>query len=70
MQHRDAPGDEVAQFAKRHHALVAAAERHALERGGGETVEPAFAFGQAAEHVVVVHHGFAVGADLQSTSMP
>ncbi len=30
-----------------------------------QAVEAAFARGEAAEHVVMVHHGFAVGADLQ-----
>jgi len=57
-------GDEIAQFAERHHALGAVAKRHALERVGTEAIEPAFAFGQPAEHIVVMHHGLAVGGEL------
>ncbi len=45
-QHGDAAADEIAKFAERHHALGAAAKRHALELGGGEAIEPALAFGQ------------------------
>ncbi len=35
-----------------------------LQLRGAQAIEPAFAVGQAAEHIVVVHHGLAVGADL------
>src|ERR1700722_17527349 len=38
--------------------------RNGVARAGGQAVEPAFALGEAAEHVVVMHHRFAVGADL------
>ena len=34
-QHGGAAGDQIAQFAERHHALGAVAERDALERGRG-----------------------------------
>ena len=37
---------------------------NALELRGGEFVEPALAFGQPAEHIVVMHHGFTVAAQL------
>ena len=63
-QERYPPGDQIAQFAERHHVLATAAERHALEHGSAETVQRAFAFGEAAERIVMVHHGFAVGTDL------
>ena len=43
-QHGDAAVDEIAEFAKRQHALIAAAERHALEGCGAEPVEPTLAF--------------------------
>ena len=64
-QHGGASADQIAEFAERHHALGAAAEGNALELGGGQAIEPAGALGEAAEHVVVMHHGLAVGADLQ-----
>ena len=35
-----------------------------LSSRGAQLIEPALAFGQPAEHVVVMHHGLAVGADL------
>ena len=50
---------------KRHHALGASTKLNPLELRGGQLVQPATAFGQPAEHVVMVHHGLAVGADLE-----
>ena len=38
---------------------------NALELGGAQAIEPPFALGEAAEHIVVMHHGLAIGADLQ-----
>src|SRR5262249_7298743 len=56
---------EVAQFAKRDHAIAGRLEGNALELAGGRRVEPSVAFGEAAKRIVVVHHGLAVRADLQ-----
>ncbi len=63
-QHGDAAVDEIAQLAEGQHALVAAAERHALELGGAQPIEPALTLSEPAEHVVVMDHGLAVGAGL------
>src|SRR5262245_46355446 len=62
---RSPAGHEVAQFAKRDHAVAGRLEGNALELDGGRRVEPSVAFGEAAERIVVVHHGLAVRADLQ-----
>src|SRR5579872_5570483 len=63
-QHGDAAADEVAQVAQGHHVLGAATKRNALEFRGSVGVEPATAFGQAAEDVVMVYHGLAVARKL------
>ena len=61
----DAAGDEIAQFAERQHAVGAALKRTALISAALISARRPAAFGQAAERIVVVHHGLAVGADLQ-----
>ena len=63
-EHGDAPADEIAEFAKRHHPIVGAAKRNGFELRRCELVEPAFAFGEAAQYIVVMHHGLAIGRDL------
>ena len=62
---RGAAGDQIAQFAERHHAVGGRLETHRLELGGGHVGEPAAALGEAAQRIVVMHHGLAVGADLE-----
>src|SRR5262249_25002704 len=64
-QQRDPAGYEIAQFAERDHAVRARLEREALERRRCHGVEPALSIGQPAERIVVIHHGLAVGAELQ-----
>ena len=61
----------VTRPATRSHSSPSVIMCSALPRNGTrlssaalKLIEPAFAFGQAAEHIVVMHHGLAVGADL------
>jgi hypothetical protein len=64
-KHRHTPAKEVAKLAERHHTLVAATECDAPERRGAYLIKPIFALSKAPELGVVMHHGFAVGANLQ-----
>ena len=36
-----------------------------LERGGGHRIEPAVAFNQPSEGIIMMHHRLGIGADLQ-----
>src|SRR5262249_20152327 len=56
---------KIAKFAERDHVFAAAAEGDALERRCSHLVEPAGALGHAPKRGVMMHHGLAVGADLQ-----
>ena len=62
----DAPGDEIAQLAERQDAVaVLPLNGTALMSAALMSARRAAAIGQAAERIVVMHHGLAVGADLQ-----
>ncbi len=58
-------GHEIAQFAQRQDAVGRRLEADRLDRGGVHIGKPAAAVGQAAERIVVMHHGLAIGAELQ-----
>src|SRR5262249_25827044 len=60
-----ARADQVAQIAERHHAVGGGAKRDLFELGRAQGGERAAALGEAAERVVVVHHGLAIAAELQ-----
>ena len=45
--------------------IGAALETHFLDFGCAHVGKPAAALGQPAERIVMMHHGLAVGADLQ-----
>ena len=60
---RHAAGHQIAQFAERDHAVGGGLERHPLEVGGASCASSRrAAVGEAAERIVMVHHGLAVGA--------
>ena len=62
---RDPSGNEIAQFLKRKDAPGAAFEANRLDLSGAHLSEKPAAVRQAAECIVVVHHGFVVRADLE-----
>ena len=64
-QQGDPSGNEIAQFLKRKDAPGAAFEANRLDLSGAHLSEKPAAFRQAAECIVVVHHGFAVRTDLE-----
>ena len=60
-----APRDQIDEFAEREHAIRGGTERNPPQRGGGPIPQGAGPVGQTAKCIVVMHHGFAIGADLE-----
>src|ERR1700730_10160704 len=61
---RHAAFDQRTEIAERHHPLRRILEPDRLQLGCGHAEQRAASFGEAAKRVVMVHHGFAVGAEL------
>jgi len=61
---RHAAGNQAAEVAERHHPLGRVLERERLQFSGGFLDQRAGGLGKAAERMVVMHHGLAVGGEL------
>ncbi len=61
---RHAAFDQRAEIAERHHPLRGILELDRLELGCGHVEQRAASFGEAAKRVVMMHHRFAVGGEL------
>src|SRR3984885_3913101 len=61
---RDPACDQRAEAGERHHPLGGILEPYGLEFGCGHAEQGAAAFGEAPQRIVMMHHGFAIGGEL------